>query len=108
MTHVGNGSGLTQVRWGERAGSENVQLIASNLPSHNHSANAALGLAGANNPNGALLGGGNFYISGTTVGKTFAGTMIGNTGGNQAFYKRSPFLGMYHCIALTGTFPSRN
>ncbi|EDM67137.1 hypothetical protein PE36_08901 [Moritella sp. PE36] len=33
---------------------------------------------------------------------------VNNTGGNQAFNIRNPYLGMYNSIALQGLFPSRN
>jgi microcystin-dependent protein len=34
--------------------------------------------------------------------------VIGNTGGNQPVNNMQPFLGIYHCIALVGLYPSRN
>lgn len=33
---------------------------------------------------------------------------VGNTGSNQAFEIRNPYLGLYHIISLVGVFPSRN
>ena len=61
-------------------------------------------------PGGALhanSAAGNIYSTGT-ANATMNSAMIGNTGGSQALNIRSPFLGIYMCIALTGIYPSRN
>ena len=38
---------------------------------------------------------------------TTATTTVPNTGGGQSFGIRDPYLGIRHCIALFGIFPSQ-
>ncbi len=37
-----------------------------------------------------------------------ASAQVDNTGGGLEFYNRNPFLGLHYCIAVVGTYPSRN
>jgi len=125
IVHVGSGGGLSNIRWGERGGIENITLNNTNLPSHSHTLSTAkvtvqtvdngsdspetdngtnvLGTSGnmpdiyRESPSGTdHLGG--VSISGTTD----------NTGGSRPIQTRNPFLGVYVSIALLGIFPSRN
>ncbi|WP_111706666.1 phage tail protein [Lutibacter citreus] len=110
MVHIGlPGTELSGIRIGERGGRENMTLNISNLPSHTHTVTVAtsssLGSEAsstrfiANNP-----GGFNEEASGSQL----AGVTVGNTGGQQAFSTRSPYLGINICIALIGIYPSRS
>jgi microcystin-dependent protein len=110
---TGNGNGGQYIE-GQMAGLENVTLIQSQLPIHNHLWNAT-SAAGASVPPG-----GNHYGAGRTQGKPSAlygdpGTMvqlapttIGMTGGSQPHDNMQPYTVLSYCIALYGIFPSRN
>ncbi len=115
---VGNGPGLSPVSWGEKSGQENVTIGINNMPSHNHSgpgqlsfqANADGGLN--SDPNNRYLGPANIYTNDAgdlvNLHSTNANITTANNGGGQQMNNMQPYLGMYHCIALTGIFPSRN
>ena len=112
IVHVGNGPGLTSIRWGERGGAESHTMTTAQMASHNHGIGANTGAGTASSPSNAYMAtaedsnrnGINIYSS------TQAGNMkpTENAGGNQSFSIRNPFLGIYYCIALQGVFPSRN
>lgn len=110
--HVGTGPGLDVVTWGERGGTNQRTLVTANLPSHNHTIGANTGAATTSSPTNAYMAtaedqnrnGINLYS--TTQAGNMAST--GNTGSNTAVDILDPYLGIYWCIALTGTFPSRN
>lgn len=110
--HQGQGPGLTNRTMGELAGSENVTLISSQMPMHNHTVNAL-------STNGNLKGpGGNVManVQGTATNiytnanpdTTMNANMIGLAGGNQPHNNMQPYLVINFCIALQGIFPSRN
>lgn len=121
----GNGPGLSPVAHGQRAGAETVTLNVNTLPSHSHVATSSLATtvsgssddADGTSPANALPGttGEDVYSSGTAdspmdpaAASTGGSITVGNTGNNQAFGIRSPYIGIYHSIALVGVFPSRN
>jgi microcystin-dependent protein len=112
---IGSGPGLTPKTWGERGGSETATMTEAQMPSHSHAVNANNLDGNKAGPGGKLLaaaptgGTGNetiYSTAGPTV--TMSASMIGNTGGGQQFNTQDPFLALVHCIAVTGTFPSRN
>ena len=101
---------------GEAAGEEQITLVGSQMPMHNH---MFLGTRdNGNSPapaNGQYLGtssGGtgtpdNFYGPDTpTIPLT--PQSIGMTGGNQPHTNIQPYLAINWCICLYGIFPSRN
>jgi microcystin-dependent protein len=113
MIHVGTGPGLTPINWGQRSGNEWTTLTVSNLPSHTHTGNivAERALATTANPEGRMLGGATAYVDPNPANNKnmAAGSLqINNTGGGTEFSNRSPYLGVYVCIALQGIYPSRN
>lgn len=104
--HFGNG--FTQ---GQASGTENVTLLQSTIPAHNHNINAANTTTGnvaspINNffSNSAPP---QIYSSGSPT-TTFQPTTITNTGGSQPHPNMQPSLVLNICIALQGAFPSRN
>lgn len=133
----GNGPGLTTKVMGERAGTEALTLLSSQMPQHVHT---PVNLKPA--PKGAIVAGDattpeNNYLAlspkigsgpNATILKTYATPaaasavadkikpMAGNTvagttdisGGSQSFSILNPYLAMNYCISLTGIFPSRN
>jgi microcystin-dependent protein len=112
--HVGNGPGLANVTWGQRGGAESVGLTINNLPSHTHSLLCSDAAGDKGNANGNFNAGSKTSGLGT-VDTPYSASQnsqmaaaISNTGGSQSVQISNPYLGIYHCIALTGIFPSRN
>lgn len=117
---AGDGAGLSPYVLGEISGTTTVTITSDEMPTHNHTLNAA-----APNPsNQAQIVGtpaNNAFLSasgpafaytappitpGTLV--NMAPTAIGLTGGGQAHNNQQPYLAMTFCIALQGVFPPRN
>jgi microcystin-dependent protein len=114
--HVGQGAGLPAVVQGELGGSENVTLLATQIPAHNHIAfvnngtstvstpaagNSIAVLKDINNDNVSLY-------NNAAANTQLNANMIGMTGGNQPHSNMQPYLAMNYSIALAGIFPSRN
>jgi len=127
IVHIGHGPGLSTITWGERGGRENVTLTQLNMPSHSHAlingvANVNLYTTDNANAINETDGGANalgtggsmpeIYRESPTATDKVGGLEISGTttaaGGSQSFNIRNPFLGINVCIALQGTFPSRN
>ncbi len=112
VTHVGTGPGLAPTNWGQRGGSENQALTsAAQLPSHNHLVNVTNATADKGGPGNDYLaagGGQHFQYHEGPPNRIMEPDMISQTGSSQPFNIEDPYLGMYVCIALDGTFPSRN
>ena len=129
--HVGNGPGLSDIRWGQKGGAENHTLTQGQMPSHIHAAtlHATNERGDSEHPNDGVAGDPpvefrnllatkartNIYkvdppAVGTnpTVPMSSQSITVGNAGSNQAFSIRDPYLGIYHAIAIQGLFPSRN
>jgi len=105
----GQGPGLQNYDIGGTGGTESVTLTLNQMPSHNHQALAVDDDATTSIPGNHALA--NITPKGyTTKNPTAAMSpgMIGNTGGNQPFENRAPYLTLNYCIALEGIFPSRN
>lgn len=108
----GTGPGLAAHSFGEKGGSENLTLTVANMPAHKHGVQATNADADKPGPGDKYLAASfpdNFpkYQAGPP-NKTMGSEMITETGGGQAINKRSPYLAMKWCVALTGVFPSRN
>lgn len=108
--HQGQGPGLSPYAIGQAAGTEQVTLIAQQLPSHTHVLNATTA--------DATVGAG---VAGNLTGKAATTSLYGNTpgggalaaqaltasGGNQPHNNMAPFLGLNFIISLFGIFPSQ-
>lgn len=107
---VGTGPGLFPQTWGQRGGSENFTLTSAQLPPHSHSipVNSAGGTS--DNPVNNFMASNSEGIKhySPTAGTSEFGGGTANSGGGQSVNKRSPYLAISFCIALVGTFPSRN
>ena len=103
---------------GELTGTENITMLYSNMPIHNHTANAELQNGGSSLPSGQYFsevktGGGphpvtdNFYNAGP-ANVTINPLSTSVAGGNVPFNIQQPELAISVMIALRGIFPARN
>jgi microcystin-dependent protein len=101
---------------GQKGGEEFHTLSQSEMPQHNHLANASTAAGNSqfiattfptttNNIPAAVGGGIYAPLSNPT---TLNPSSINNVGGSQPHENRQPFIVLNVCIALQGTFPSRN
>ncbi|QFT78500.1 phage tail protein [Erythrobacter sp. THAF29] len=112
---TGQGPGLPNYLMGQKGGTEAFTLTVSQMPSHTHTGTmrASTQIGNSANPNNKVLavdpaGDKMYHVAGATNNMAADSLVISNTGGNQAVNKLSPFTTMQWCIALVGTFPSRN
>jgi microcystin-dependent protein len=118
--HQGNYPGGGSYTVGQKAGTENVTLLSTQMPAHSHPLNAqtapaTVQLAAAGGTPRKLAAGVKFgstdtinmYSNSSPTTILFNGTM-GLTGSNQSHPNMSPFLVLSVCIAIQGIFPSRN
>jgi microcystin-dependent protein len=103
--HMGGGHTL-----GEAAGEFNHTLSLTELPTHNHAAQASSLDGDQPSPVGFLLAGTAtaqlYSSSASNLTALFPGT-IANAGGSQPHTNTQPFLTLNFCIALQGIFPSQ-
>ena len=127
---IGAGPGLTPIIQGEMAGTENVTILSTQMPTHIHTATATatFSVAGApSNANATPSATNNILGASQAAGPPSAAiwsdkenspVTLGNaetvsvtiepTGGSLPVLIRNPFLGNNFIIALEGIFPSRN
>ena len=106
---VGQGPALSQRVVGEVGGSEQVTLIAPEMPNHTHALQAAAS-ASTGAPAGALMappvnGAVAYHLPARTV--NMDSSAVGVTGGGLPHENRQPALSLMFCIALQGVFPAR-
>lgn len=128
--HAGNmaGPGLSEVYLGEVGGSENVTLLNSQMPAHNHTISAQMtGSATLNfNNDGATAGATpqnnffaisseDFYAPSPDVGLAPANVVtnvsamhLATAGGSQPISMVTPYLALNYVICVEGIYPSRN
>lgn len=113
----GTGPGLSNVSLGEVNGTENVTLLQTQIPQHNHLFTATTG-AGTKK----LLVNGlfaddvdteavDYFAPPNAPNSSFVSLnplSISSTGGNQPHTNMQPYAVTAWCIALQGIFPSRN
>jgi microcystin-dependent protein len=115
---TGTGPGLPNVQLGEKAGANNVTLLTTNMPAHNHivtgqvTPQAATDGSLNSDPNSRFLGPGAFF-AGAADNANMApipatGLATGINGSSQPFSIMQPYLGMNYVICMFGIFPSRN
>jgi microcystin-dependent protein len=125
-TSTGQQPGLSFIRLGEKSGAETHTMNVLEMPNHTHAiqstATAQLhGSDGAVNSNtvaGAALAdqASPHYAGRGALDQTLEDGSVsvnvtstaGNTGGNQPFNIKDPFLGLQYCVVQFGIFPSRN
>ena len=117
--HVGTGEGLSTIIPGQRTGAEQVTLGVSNLPPHSHALKATDQGNNETDPQNSsfsILTGNNQRAYTSSPNTAMTEGIIGTTGGrwNNEGYDAapvavsSPTLPMLYCVAITGTYPSRN
>lgn len=120
--HAGNGPGLTFRPLGQKSGTENVTLTASQIASHSHTAtttaamNASSAEGDSSTPGGKIpaksgIGDPDFTDPANAdaqldAAAIAASTTIGNAGGSQAHTNVQPFQCINFIIALQGVYPS--
>ena len=124
IVHVGQGPGLSNIRWGQRGGREIITLTTNEMPAHTHTGTMATTVYTTDNSDAANetgsgdtgLGSGgtmpSIYRENITqtshLGGVSSTASVFNNGGQQWWSSRDPFLGIMHNIALQGIFPSRS
>src|SRR5512132_2132085 len=112
---TGQGPGLPSVNLGEVSGEPTHTLSITEMPAHNHSAQAA----GNSNAGDSSSPNGNTWATSTTRDSIYTsaapnGPMAANTvtvgiaGGSQPHNNMQPYTGINYIICLEGIFPSRN
>lgn len=115
--HIGQGPGLPSVTWGQSGGEETHTLLATEMPTHNHSFTASTS-AGTKR----LVAGGifaddvdtqqvDYFATFNAPGSSYVNLnplSMSNAGGSQPHNNMQPYLVLNICIALQGIFPSRN
>lgn len=107
----GQGPGLSLRGLGEVGGEQNVTLLQSEMPSHNHGVQAGVG-GGQPGP------GNNAWASGLKTGPSLYSpsnannvpmnpTALSISGGNLPHNNMQPYLCLTFCICLQGIFPPR-
>lgn len=110
--HQGQGPGLSNYVIGQRAGTETVTLLSTQIPAHTHTLVVTSGGSTATTPGNTLLpgavSGDTFYVN-TIVGNSAAPmsvSMLSLAGANQPHENCMPTLTLQFCIATFGIFPS--
>jgi microcystin-dependent protein len=110
--HPGQGPGLSPYVLGQTGGVENVTLLNSNMPIHNHLVNCNISGGSQPSPAGGVSAvestgtSSNYGAAGD--GNTMNPSMIGTAGGSVPFPIVQPYQCVNFIIALLGIFPSRN
>jgi microcystin-dependent protein len=112
---TGQGPGLPSINLGEMAGEPTHTLIITEMPAHNHQAQAQgnTNAGGTTSPTGATWATStardNIYVSAAPNTPMAANTVtVGIAGGSQPHNNMQPYLGLNYIICLQGIFPSRN
>ena len=112
--HQGTGQGLSTYVIGQIAGTENVTLLSTQMPQHNHGISAVSNTGGnqptpSNNFLAAESTGTSLdYSSGPLSDSTMNPAMVQPAGNSLPHTNIQPYLAITFCIALNGVFPSRN
>lgn len=99
---------------GQASGASQHTMTLAEMPSHSHTLMASDRPGTSNSPANADLAeqsgtGVNSYASGAPdPGTALAPGIMGMAGNSQPFSITQPSLGMLHCIAIQGIYPSRN
>jgi microcystin-dependent protein len=106
----GQGPGLNLYTLGETGGSPTVTLLASNVPTHNHTVSGDKLAADLNTPKGndlATSANPQIYSSNVTNLAAMNAQSTNMVGNGLPHNNMMPYLGLQWIIALVGIFPSR-
>jgi microcystin-dependent protein len=107
----GQGQGLSERFLGEQSGTDNVTLIITEMPIHNHVAQGnfnpgdvgiASALTALTNSSPA-----NAWVAGTSTLVNMAFQAITTAGASLPHNNLQPYLALNFCIAMQGVFPPR-
>jgi microcystin-dependent protein len=110
----GTGPGLGAFDIGELSGSETIEILSSQLPSHTHTAGCNSSAAPSTNktsPSGAVPGpirSGEYGIYQAASNGAMAATTIGPVGSSNPVSVIQPTACVNFIIAMTGVFPERS
>lgn len=108
--NFGQGPGLSDYVIGEIGGEEDVTLLQTEIPQHNHAAQCNSSSTDSAAPGGEVwapeVAGSNLYSP--SGGAPMAVSSLPNVGGNQPHNNMQPYLVLNYCIALQGIFPPRS
>jgi microcystin-dependent protein len=108
----GQGPGLSLRVLGEIGGEQNVTLLQTEMPSHNHGVQAGTGGGqpgpGNNTWASGLKTGPSLYTPSNGANVTMNPAALSIAGGNLPHNNMQPYLGLTFCIALQGIFPARS
>lgn len=110
---AGSSSTGTTYTLGERAGSETVTLLQSQMPSHNHLMEASGSAGTQTSPVGAVFAASPsnaaFYTNATTAtAVAMNATAVAPAGQSQPHDNCAPTVAIYAFIATQGIYPSQN
>jgi microcystin-dependent protein len=108
--HPGQGAGLSLYDLGQQGGSPNVTLLVSELPLHNHIANAKTSLGNSQTPADQTWAGSNNakqYVN-TAPNLAMSPLALSPTGGSLPHNNMAPYLVVTFIIAMQGVFPPRS
>lgn len=111
--HQGQGPGLSNYVIGQRAGTESVTVLPTQMPAHTHTLVATTAAASSLTPGNTLLpgsiSGDTFYVSDTTGATVLAMSAQSTSlaGGSQPHENCMPTLTVQFCMATQGIFPSQ-
>jgi microcystin-dependent protein len=112
---MGQGPGLSSYQVGETLGTSSVTLVETQLPAHNHVANALGGQGNADSPQNAVWAesrtgrvADQVYASPPAGLGQLAPTALSLDGGGQPHNNLPPYLVVNFIIALQGIFPARD
>ena len=111
--HQGTGPGLSTYVIGQRAGTETVTVLSTQMPTHTHTAVATTAAATTGTPGNTLVPGAvsnqTMYVTDTTGGTPFSLSAQSTSiaGGSQPHENCMPTLTVQYCIALFGIFPTQ-
>lgn len=108
--HPGQGSGLSLYDLGQTGGVENVSLLESEIPIHNHNLLGNMNGAESFDPSGnSLANADNAIYSQNGLNNTkLEARTLASAGGGVPHNNLMPYLTFYFNIALQGVFPPRS